>query len=177
MNNAPIYPYFGYGYNLNTELFKERLKDGKWLSDGLHKTGSFDGPQPIDLGTYVLPDHIFSYNLDLQNFKEKGTVATVSVARNHQVLGALYHINEIQLKRLDRSEEVPRIYDRVLVKVHKAGAPQFVAEAWMDIANERGLTTTPHPEQYYVDEIVKAAEARGFPSSYIDKYLRFPPKV
>ena len=166
--------YFGYGYNLNSALFKERLKKGKWLPDKIHKTGALDDPEPIDLGTYILPEHKFSYDLDLEKFHEKGSAANVSEVQKHLVYGVLYRITEKQLKRLDRSEEVPRIYMRKLVKVYQEGHPQKTTEAWIDIGRESAVTNIPHPQQDYIDEIVNAAQSRHFPPSYIDQYLRFP---
>lgn len=166
-----------YGYNLNPVLFRERLKDGRWLSDGRHKTGSLDGPDPVDLGVYVLPGYEFTYDLDLQSFHERGTVGNVRAAARHRVLGALYRITEIQLRRLDRSEEVPRIYVRTQVKVYKEEFPESVIDAWIDIGHESAVTKVPHPEQDYVDEIVQSAISRDFPPSYIDQYLRFPQKA
>ena len=177
MDESPLFYYFAYGYNLNPAFLKERLKNGTWNHDGLHKTGLLDGPDPIDLGTYVLPDYQFSYDLDLQNYKEKGSVGNVTISPNHKVYGALYRLTETQLKKLDRSEEVPRIYDRVLVQVYKEGAIHSKVDAWLDLGHPQAVTSTPHPLSDYVDTIVTAAENRHFPQDYIDKYLRFPVNV
>jgi len=176
MEETPLFYYFGYAYNLNPIYLKERLKNGTWLSDKVHKTGVLDGPAPVDLGTYVLPDYQFGYNLDLQRYNEKGTVGNVLLTPGHKVYGALYRLTENQLKRLDRSEEVPRIYDRLLVKVHQEGAPHSFIEAWIDIGHPQALTKTPHPESNYVNEIVAAATKRHFPQDYIDHYLKFSEK-
>ena len=123
--------------------------------------GSLDGPDPVDLGVYVLPGYEFTYDLDLQSFHEKGTVGNVRAAPKHYVLGALYRITEIQLKRLDRSEEVPRIYVRTSAKVHKEGSPESIIEAWMDVGHESAVTKTPHPEPDYVAEIVQCGPISG----------------
>ncbi len=175
MDKSPLFYYFGYGYNLNPAFLRERLKNGTWLPDKIHKTGVLDGPDPVDLGTYVLPDYQFSYNLDLQQYKEKGTVSNVTIAPGHKVFGALYRVSEPELQRLDRSEEVPRIYDRLLVKVYKEGATHSFVEAWIDIGHPQALTNTPHPEPDYVNAIVTAATKRHFPQDYIDHTLKFPP--
>jgi len=177
MDESPLFYYFAYGYNLNPTFLKERLKNGTWNHDGLHKTGQLDGPDPIDLGTYVLPDYQFSYDLDLQNYNEKGSVGNVTIVPNHKVYGALYRLTEAQLKKLDRSEEVPRIYDRVLVQVYQEGAIHSKVDAWLDLGHPQAVTPAPHPLPDYVNTIVTAAENRHFPQEYVDKYLRFPLKV
>ena len=58
MDESLLFYYFAYGYKLNLAFLKERLKNGTWNHDGLHKTGQLDGPDPVDLGTYVLPDYV-----------------------------------------------------------------------------------------------------------------------
>jgi len=175
MNNSPTAYYFGYGFNINPLLFKKRLKDVKKSST--FRQQLHDEPDPLDMGNYILHHYKFSYDLDLRKFKEKGTAGTVTPVRHHMVYGVLYRITEPQLKRLDRSEEVPRIYQRILVTVCKEKDPDSCIEAWIDIAEENAKTTKPEPENSYVDEILKAAYLRQFPETYIDHYLRFPPRA
>jgi hypothetical protein len=148
--------YFAYGYNINDRLFKKRIGE----------KGKSDLKFPIDLGTYLLKNYRFGYFVD----QKSETVGNIRYAARHHVLGVLYLITVDQLKKLDKSEEVPRIYQRKRLEVNQPFFAGPGIKAWIDL-KPKILTPHPNPEKSYVKEIVDAAKKRGFPKDYINKYL------
>ena len=90
--------------------------------------------------------------------------------------GALYRITEKQLAELDRTEDVPRDYERVALTVHRVAISALnqnlpEAKAWAYVGQPPRLTTEVNPDPEYVQLIVQASLERGFPQDYIENYL------
>lgn len=165
--------YFAYGSNLSHDFLIERLKNGEWLSDGWHKTGTLEGPFPIDLGTFVLLDYEFGYTLDIGT----ETAGNVIPKTSSKVYGAAYQISREQLEELDRSEDVPEDYLRIAVIVDKVASSVFSEgsiEAWVYVGQPHKCTDKTNPDPDYVDLLVNSATQRNFPQEYIDNYLQVP---
>ena len=168
-------PYFAYGSNLSAAFLQERLKDGEWLPDGWHKSGQFQGPAPVDHGTYVLDDYEFGYTLD-QGAETTGNVVPKQGAH---VYGVVYSLSTNQLKELDATEDVPRDYLRVAAKVHKFADEGFKTrvvnaweDAWVYVGNSTLVTEKLKPDPEYVDLLVSSATERGFPQDYVNHFLK-----
>lgn len=163
--------YFAYGSNLSADFFRERLKDGKWLPDGWHKTGNLKGPTPKDYGTFILPDYEFGYSLDLGN----ETTGNIIPKKGSKVYGVIYEITQEQLLELDLSEDVPIDYNRVAVKVYKVSNTILTfQDAWVYIGNQNKYTHIINPDPEYVELLVNSATQRNFPVEYIQQYLNVP---
>ena len=167
--------YFAYGSNMSSEFLCERLKNGDWTSDGWHKTGNLEGPFPEDLGTYMLHDYEFSYNL-ADTDSQTETAGNITKKIGSFVYGVLYKITKEQLQELDISEDAPENYRRIEVIVHRSqdNAREDVpacATAWAYVGNPKYLTTTINPDPEYVELLHSAAIKRRFPRDYIEQYL------
>ena len=82
--------YFAYGSNLNIEQMLARC------------------PGAIPIATAVLHDYRLTYRGASRNYG----VANIEPAEGHEVLGALYEIDERDLAALDRYEGYPTLYYR-----------------------------------------------------------------
>jgi gamma-glutamylcyclotransferase len=89
--------YFAYGLNLSKKQMKERCPDSK----------------PVAIVT------LHHYKLVFAGWSRKwrGGVASIKPFRGEKVLGAIYEISEEDLRRLDKYEGAPDLYDRVKVTV------------------------------------------------------------
>ncbi len=89
--------YFAYGSNLNKKQMLERCPDSK----------------PMFIVT------LHNYKLVFVGWSRqwRGGVANIKPFRGERVLGAIYEVSEQCLKRLDRSEGYPNVYDRFKVTV------------------------------------------------------------
>lgn len=89
--------YFAYSTNLNRKQMLEFCPDSK----------------PMFIAT--LPN----YKLVFVGWSRKwrGGVASIKPFRGEKVLGAIYDVSEQCLKRLDRCESYPNVYDRFRVTV------------------------------------------------------------
>ena len=165
--------YFAYGSNLNPWFMRERLKDGDWLPDGWHKSGHFSGPELQVLGLYTLQDYEFGYNLWVGN----ETTGNVVPKTGSRVYGMLYKISELQLNELDRTEDVPRDYMRVALKVKQAAASVWQnapskVDAWVYVGNAELVTAAIDPDPEYVAFVTDAAIEQKLPQDYIETYLK-----
>ena len=146
--------YFAYGANLNKELMRKRV--GEWKDC---KRGVLEG--------YRLSFGVFSKSW-------RGGVANIVEESNSKVYGAVYLLDEEQLKVLDRYEGVPNIYLRrkVIVKTDDgeveavtyvaANPRQFVKPSAEYLAMmQKGLK-----QHGYGDEVLKEVKriAEGFGS-------------
>jgi gamma-glutamylcyclotransferase len=116
--------YFAYGSNLNRKQMAERCPGNKPLF-------------PATLPNYKL---IFTDWSRLW----KGGVASIRPVKGEKVMGAVYEITEIDLKKLDRYEGYPASYNRFKVTVWTDdGDP---VEAITYIRTEQSQETKPSPE-------------------------------
>ena len=92
--------YFAYASNLNKKQMLERLPDSK----------------PMFVAT--LPN----YKLVFAGWSRqwRGGHATIKLSRGDKVMGAIYEVSEMDLKRLDSYEGYPRNYTRIKVTVFDA---------------------------------------------------------
>jgi len=180
--------YFAYGSNINSEFLSERLKNGDWTRDGWYKSGNLQGPSPEDLGTYVLDDYEFGYNIadtDSQSGPDQETAGNITAKKGSHVYGVLYRITQAQLHELDESEDAPENYIRTAVTVHRVAVSQLKPKedtptsvtAWAYVGNPKYLTTQINPDPKYVELLCNSAKKREFPEDYITQFLDLPLQV
>lgn len=154
----------------------ERLKDGEWTDDGWHKTGSLRGPKPIDLGTYVLENHEFRYDvLDLGS-RTRETACNIVPKQGARTYGVVYRVTNEQLNILDKEEDVPRNYRRVALKVQVVADNVFnpdvekspsELEVWAYMGQPEFITDNWQPDPEYVELLESSARKRGnIPEGY-----------
>lgn len=100
--------YFAYGSNLNKRQMFERCPGAKPKYQA------------------ILPNYKLIFTSWSREWK--GGTASIKPVRGEKVTGAIYEINEADLRRLDRYEDYPSIYDRINVLVIKddgAGVKAF----------------------------------------------------
>jgi gamma-glutamylcyclotransferase (GGCT)/AIG2-like uncharacterized protein YtfP len=89
--------YFAYGSNLSKKQMKERCPNSK----------------PVAIVT------LHHYKLVFVGWSRqwRGGVASIKPFRGEKILGAIYEISEEDLRRLDKYEGAPDIYNRLKVTV------------------------------------------------------------
>jgi len=139
--------YFAYGANLNKELMRKRV--GEWKDC---KRGVLEG--------YRLSFGVFSKSWG-------GGVANIVEESNSKVYGAVYLLDEEQLKVLDRYEGVPNIYLRrkVIVKTDdgEVEAVTYVA------ANPRQFVK---PSAEYLAMMQKGLKQHGYGNEVLKEVKR-----
>ena len=116
--------YFAYGLNLSKKQMAERCPNSK---------PKFSA---------VLPN----YKLIFVGWSRqlKGGIASIKPFKGEKVSGAVYEITESDMKKLDRFEDYPTVYNRFNIKVWtEDGDP---VEAVTYIKNEQSPETKPSPE-------------------------------
>jgi len=101
--------YFAYGSNLNHKQMKKRCPNSRFLKRAYLK------------GYRFVYDGYSSYR--------KGAVANIVPDSNSAVWGALWEIDEMDLKRLDEYEGYPYEYKRKMIKVRDDDEKEY--EAWV----------------------------------------------
>lgn len=116
--------YFAYGSNLNRKQMAERCPDSK--------------PK----FTATLPN----YKLIFTGWsrQRQGGTASIKPLKSNKVLGAVYEISESDLRRLDKHEGYPTIYNRINVIVWTDNDEQI--EAITYIKTEQSQETQPSQE-------------------------------
>ncbi|MFC1916515.1 gamma-glutamylcyclotransferase family protein [Chloroflexota bacterium] len=89
--------YFAYASNLNKKQMLQRVPDSK----------------PMFIAT--LPNYKLVF--DGWTRQWRGGYATIMLARDEKVIGAVYEVSERDLKRLDGYEDCPGNYNRINVTV------------------------------------------------------------
>ncbi|MFH1652309.1 MAG: gamma-glutamylcyclotransferase family protein [Chloroflexota bacterium] len=89
--------YFAYATNLNKQQMRTRCPDSK------------------PLFTAVLPN--FKLIFTGWSREHRGAVASIKSMRGERVRGAVYEVTEACLKRLDRAEGYPALYQRLNITV------------------------------------------------------------
>ena len=116
--------YFAFASNLNKKQMAERCP----------------GCQP------KFPAILPNYKLIFTGWSKelKGGIASIKPFRGEKVAGAVYEISEANLKKLDRNQGYPMIYNRINVTVWtETGDP---VEAFTYIKREQSEETKPSPE-------------------------------
>ena len=116
--------YFAYASNLNRKQMAERAP----------------GSKPKFIAT--LPN--FKLVFARESSRGKGGVATIRPQKGEKVMGAVYEISESDLKRLDRYEGYPTVYDRRKVMVFTE--TNDAIEATTYIMNDQSQEALPSPE-------------------------------
>jgi gamma-glutamylcyclotransferase (GGCT)/AIG2-like uncharacterized protein YtfP len=126
--------YFAYASNLNRKQMAERAPDSK----------------PKFIAT--LPNFKLTFTA---RPGRQGGVASITPHRGEKVIGAVYDISEGDLRRLDRYEGYPTVYDRRKITVWTETNESI--EAITHIKMEQSQEATPSPEylaiikQGYID--------------------------
>jgi len=116
--------YFAYASNLNRKQMAQHAPESK----------------PKFIAT--LPN--FKLTFSRESSRGRGGVASIRPQKGHKVLGAVYEISESDLKRLDRYEGYPTVYDRRKVMVFTE--TNEALEAITYIKNDQSQETPPSPE-------------------------------
>jgi cation transport regulator ChaC len=100
-----------------------------------------------------------------------GGVADVVPAEGESVWGVLYEIEQPCLASLDRKEGYPWAYQRqpVIVQVDAGGGAATVPAFTYVVAEREPNTVTPLPA--YVELIIRGAEQRQLPKSYLARLI------
>jgi gamma-glutamylcyclotransferase (GGCT)/AIG2-like uncharacterized protein YtfP len=114
--------YFAYASNLNRKQMAERAPDSK----------------PKFIAT--LPNFKLTFTA---RAGQQGGVASIAPHRGEKVLGAVYEISDRDLKRLDRYEGYPTIYDQRKVTVWTETNEQVEAITYIKINQSRELKPSP----------------------------------
>ncbi len=114
--------YFAYASNLNRKQMAERAPESK----------------PKFIAT--LPN--FKLTFTAQPGRQGG-VASIAPHRGEKVIGAVYEISERDLRRLDRCEGYPTVYDRRKVIVWTETNEPIEAVTYIKIDQSRELPPSP----------------------------------
>ncbi len=116
--------YFAYGSNLNQKQMLERCPDSK----------------PRFVAT--LPNYKFVFVGWSRQWR--GGVASIKPFRGEKILGAIYEVSDRDLKRLDRCEGYPDVYDHLNVRVFNEDGEPIQAITYIKAG--RAEETPPSPE-------------------------------
>jgi gamma-glutamylcyclotransferase len=114
--------YFAYASNLSRKQMAERAPDSK----------------PRFIAT--LPNFKLTFTA---RASRQGGVASITPYRGEKVLGAVYEISEKDLRRLDRYEGYPTIYDQRKVNVWTETNEPVEAITYIKIDQSRELKPSP----------------------------------
>lgn len=137
--------YFSFGSNMLEERFIERCESATRLN------------------TYgIVKDFKLVFNR--KGDYENGGVASIIPSENDIVLGAIFLINDNDLKKLDKIESPDgKSYYRELIKVHTQ--TNLILECYTYIAYPQGSFK---PTKKYLNWIIKGAEQIELPIDYIE---------
>ena len=139
--------YFGYGANLDTNRFAK------------------NNMLATEVGVATLTDHKLKFTLATE-YKDK-SYAGVHEELGASVPGVLVKMDKVSLHLLDQLEWCGHgAYERVLKTVMCNGE---IYRAWVYIVKYPDFNRVP--STLYLENMIKAAESRTFPSEYID-YLK-----
>jgi gamma-glutamylcyclotransferase (GGCT)/AIG2-like uncharacterized protein YtfP len=139
--------YFAYGSNMNHEQMKKRCRNAKFIGRG----------------------YIENYNFvyDGYSFSRKGAVANIIPYEGDIVFGAIWEINEDDLKNLDKYEGYPNVYNRKLIIAKDDNGLEY--NVWVYLRESQGIGM---PSKEYYDIVIKGAKECNLPEDYINKKLR-----
>ncbi len=140
--------YFGYGSNMDPRTFLGRRK-----------------MRPFEVRVARLVDYELRFNLPVGG-GERG-VANVVRTEGAEVWGVAYQISATDGTRLDRSEGVPRMYQRVRIELADEAGDRFVAFTY---GSGRG-DESRKPSRRYMGLLLAGAQHHDLPADYVG-YLR-----
>ncbi|MDJ0269980.1 MAG: gamma-glutamylcyclotransferase [Aigarchaeota archaeon] len=129
--------YFAYGANLDREMLRRII--GGWSSE---KKAWLRG---------------FSIKFDAYSTSWRGGVADIVEDPDGIVYGAVYQLEEEQLKTLDRYEGVPTMHARRIVVVETEEG-QLEAVTYV-VSNPRGRVA---PSQQYLSSMIRGLRQHGY---------------
>jgi cation transport regulator ChaC len=139
--------YFAYGSNLKRERLKKRI--GKWRKERKAILRDYELVFGKGWGGH------FTGKANIQK-KPKGRVE-----------GVIYLVTEQQLKKLDRREGVPWVYERITVKVESEGE-RIPAETYRMVE----MMCPLKPSRDYLDLVLDGLREHGYDESVIEKARR-----
>lgn len=140
--------YFGYGSNMDPRTFLGRRK-----------------MRPFDVRVARLLDYELRFNLPIGG-GERG-VANVVPTRGAEVWGVAYRISARDGARLDRTEGVPRMYQRVGIQLMDEAGDPLTAFTY---GSRRG-DESRKPSRRYMGLLLAGARHHELPTDYVG-YLR-----
>ncbi len=140
--------YFAYGSNLNHEQMKQRCPESEFVGRAMLKNYKliYDGYGP----------------------HRHGAVANIVPQVGGTVWGGLFELSQNDLKKLDKFEGYPNVYDRKEVSLEN-DKNDTVAGVFIYY---KKLEAIGLPSQEYQDIIIKGAEQCNLPQDYIYKVLK-----
>ena len=118
-------------------------------------------PGSIYHGKAMLHGHSLAFNR--KGTRRDGAVASI-VQAHEKVHGIIWELSDNNLKALSAIED-PTAYKPVYVRVVDEDGEEFDATAFVSTPEP----DPPDPDPDYVDILLKAAIAEGFPQSYIEQ--------
>lgn len=142
---TPLLWYFAYGSNLDPDTFVGRR-----------------GMRPCDTCVALLPEYRLVFDLPVGK-GERGVANLIPDARA-SVTGVAYQISTEQAQRLDRSEGVPRAYQRIDVSLEVARGPALLAFSYL--SPYRHPDRKPSPR--YMGLLLRGAKHHDLPRAYVE---------
>lgn len=133
--------YFAYGSNIDAGQMFSRLGSAEFIAIA------------------VLDNHRLVFNR--RGDYRAGGVASIEPKRGDHVYGVVWRIPDDGFSKLDRIEG-PNSYDRIPIRVQSLAGDPLDCETY--VAYPQGHFA---PDNNYLDVIVRAAEAHGFPEEYV----------
>jgi cation transport regulator ChaC len=146
--NANWVWYFAYGSNLDPRTFLGRR-----------------GMRPQDVRTARLGDWRLVFDLPVGPGER--AVANLLAERGARVRGVAYQISASQAAHLDRTEGVPKAYQREPVELVGPSGAKLAAFTYVSTRHIAGRK----PSERYMGLLLHGARHHGLPADYID-YLR-----
>jgi gamma-glutamylcyclotransferase (GGCT)/AIG2-like uncharacterized protein YtfP len=141
--------YFAYGVNLNQKKMEEYC------------------PGAIYLGTATLAYHRLRF--DGQSIRRPGATANIEENIHHDVQGALFAIDDKDLKQLDEFENYPISYQRKLVTIFARNQFFYDVVTYFREGKPEGK-----PGSSYLAEVLEGGYAKGLPADYLQKLCSTP---
>ena len=113
---------------------------------------------------------------ELRNFRfEMLQYANVLPAAGDQVYGCLWSLDRAMLRELDQIEGYPTLYDRKTVPAYVDGH-KYITELYTMTPESRDRLQGSHPDQGYINSIVRGYNAAGVPLAQLRHSLKGSPK-
>jgi gamma-glutamylcyclotransferase (GGCT)/AIG2-like uncharacterized protein YtfP len=124
-------------------------------------------PQAVLIGVGYLPDYQLVFTTHIEQRSRGG--ADVVPQAGAEVWGLVYQISDAELDAMDANKLYPEIYDRIEVPIQLRDR-QATTSAWTYVMQDKQKSFAT-PTADYVQLLLTAAQANGFPTTY-QEYLR-----
>ncbi len=138
--------YFAYGSNMYQEQMKERCPNSQFI-----KRAYLEG---------------YKFIYDGYSSKWRGAVANIVEEEGNIVWGALYEITEEDLKKLDKYEGFPQVYQRCKILVKDDLGREYKAWVYLRDPQEKNK-----PSEEYRNRLYEGAKQCDLPYEYVKKYI------